>query len=242
MRLIVTRPREDAEALKARLEALGHEAISSPLLEIVPRPQITIPEHRYQLLAVTSANGVRALARHPSLPWLRGLPLLAVGPQSAEAARGLGFNDVEPAGGDARGLAAHIASSRDSAAGPILYISGRDSAGDFTGLLSTAGFPVIRVIAYEARMASALAPEVGAGADAVLLYSPRTARVWTELIARDGLVATAEAMIHICISANAAVALPESYVKRVATEPTDAAMLDIVAEIGAGLAAASGLA
>jgi uroporphyrinogen-III synthase len=233
MRLIVTRPREDAEALKAKLEELGHSVILSPLLDIVHNADIALPDEHYQFLALTSANGAHALAGHPMLPRLRSLPVLTVGPQSADAARSAGFVDVQATGGDATGLARYIAESRDPTAGAVLYVSGRDSASDFTGLLTAAGFKIARIIAYEAKAAAALATEVRDGADAVLLFSPRTARVWVDLVAKADLERMAMAMIHICISGNTAAALPDAYARRVASVPTEAAMLDIVASVRA---------
>jgi uroporphyrinogen-III synthase len=226
VRLIVTRPKEDAEALQGKLEALGHEVVLSPLLEIGAIADTIIPDERYQLLTLTSANGARTLARHPDLPRLKNIPVLTVGPQSAEAARNAGFSNVAMAGGDAAGLADHIAQNRDPKRGPLLYVSGRDTAGDFTGRLESRGFRVIRVIAYEARAASELAPEARAAADAVFLYSPRTARVWAELAHRahvDG-----RAMMHLCISRNAAAVLPENWPRRIAAAPTEAAMFDLI--------------
>jgi len=232
MRLIVTRPQEDADALKTRLEALGHKVILSPLLEILPLADAVIRDAPYQLIALTSANGMRALARHPALPQLRSRPVLAVGPQSAQAARSAGFSDVTMAGGDAIGLAEYIAKTGDRRKGPVLYLSGRDSAGNFAARLEARGFTVARVIAYEARAASQLSAEVHSGADGVLLFSPRTARIWVELIARSGLEAAARGMIHICISKNAGAALPETYPRRIAAQATEAAMLDVIASLG----------
>jgi uroporphyrinogen-III synthase len=229
MRVIVTRPSEDADALRIKLESLGHRVISSPLLDIVPIADAVIPEVRYQLVAFTSANGGRVVSGHEALARLRSLPAFTVGPQSADAARQAGFTDVHVAGSDAAGLADHIARSRDPGAGPILYVSGRDSASDFAGRLEAAGFIVCRVIAYEARPAYRLASEVRLGADAVLLFSPRTARIWAELIAHEGLEATARAMMHVCISQNAAAALPQAYARQVAGVPTETAMLTALA-------------
>jgi uroporphyrinogen-III synthase len=228
MRLIVTRPIEDAKVLKAKLERLGHSVILSPLLDIVPLADAAIPEDRYQLIALTSANAARALARHPALPQLTRLSAFVVGPQSAQAAHEAGFADVHAEGGDAAGLADHIARTRDPDGGPVLYVSGRDSAGDFAGRLRRSGFSVTRVIAYEARPAPKLAPQVHLGADGVLLYSPRSARIWAELVAHEGLGVIVREMIHVCISGNAAAALPQAYAKRIAAQPTDAA---VIAEI-----------
>src|SRR5689334_23709925 len=108
MRLLVTRPVEDAEPLKTRLEALGHQVILSPLLSIAPRADIVIPHEAYQAVALTSANAVRCLAGSSHLDRLRHLPVMAVGPQSGAAARQAGFTRITEAGGDGVGLARHI--------------------------------------------------------------------------------------------------------------------------------------
>ncbi|MCG8401015.1 MAG: uroporphyrinogen-III synthase, partial [Firmicutes bacterium] len=39
MRLLVTRPEPDAEALAERLRALGHEVLVAPMLPVVPRAE-----------------------------------------------------------------------------------------------------------------------------------------------------------------------------------------------------------
>src|SRR4051812_13059309 len=123
MRVIVTRPQGDAERIAAKIEALGHEPILSPLLEIGPLP-FDVPADDYQLVAFTSANGARAVSSHANLVHL---PAFTVGPQSAFTARNGGFSRVEAYGGNAVGLADHIARTRDPKAGPVLYVSGRDS-------------------------------------------------------------------------------------------------------------------
>ncbi len=88
MRLIITRPEEDALPLKARLDSLGHAAILAPLLKIVPRSQAFVPPLAYQLVCITSANALRFLQVEDRL---KTVPLLAVGPPSLAMAREIGF-------------------------------------------------------------------------------------------------------------------------------------------------------
>jgi uroporphyrinogen-III synthase len=225
MRLLVTRPWQDAQILIPRLEQLGHEVIASPLLEIAPRPDIRIPNAPYQLIALTSANAIRCLAGTELLDRLRHLPVMAVGPQSAAAAKHAGFASVTEAGGDGSGLARHILAHARPKAGPILYLSGLDTASDFAGHLERAGFLVERIIVYEARPAARLAPDA-ARAEGVLLYSPRSARLWLDLAARQGIAA--DAMTHFCLSANIAAILPGGLARRVAARPDEEALLEIV--------------
>lgn len=225
MRLLVTRPIEDAETLKERLEALGHQVILSPLLTIEPRAGIEIPPETYQAVALTSANALRCLAGSAYLDRLRPLPVMAVGPQSAAAARQAGFAKITEAGGDGIGLARHIIAALDPQAGPILYLSGLDTASDFTGLLEKGGLTARRVIVYEAKPAAALAPEA-ADAQGVLLYSPRSARLWLDLAKRHAI--RADVMVHYCLSANIAAILPDAFARRVAARPVEDALLEVI--------------
>jgi uroporphyrinogen-III synthase len=224
MRLLVTRPLHDAQILKTKLEQLGHEVIASPLLEIAPRANVTIPSAAYQLIALTSANAMRCLAGNALLDRLRHLPVLAVGPQSAAAARHAGFASITEAGGDGLGLARHIIAQAKPDAGPILYLSGLDTASDFAGQLERAGFTVERVIVYEARPATRLSDDASR-AEGVLLYSPRSARLWLELAQRQGI---APDVMHFCLSAKIAAILPEHLARRVAARPDEDALLEII--------------
>ena len=91
MRLLITRPEQDAGALAAALSEHGHSARLEPLIAIVPDPDAVIPDKRYQAVLVTSANGVRALAGNAGFERLQGTPVLAVGRASAEASRRRGL-------------------------------------------------------------------------------------------------------------------------------------------------------
>ena len=63
MRVLVTRPREDAGETLAALMAMGHEGLVEPLLQIRPVAQDLPDLQGFQALLITSRNGVRAFAR-----------------------------------------------------------------------------------------------------------------------------------------------------------------------------------
>jgi uroporphyrinogen-III synthase len=112
MRLLVTRPLDESQALAERLEARGHQAAIEPLLTIAPDLLAPLSLEGVQALLFTSANGVRAFAlRSPR----RDLPVYAVGPATAAAAREIGCATVESAGGDVRALAALVVTRLDPA-------------------------------------------------------------------------------------------------------------------------------
>ena len=228
MRIAVTRPEEDAGPLKAKLEALGHEVTMTPLLVIQPRDSVTIPDLTWQAIAVTSANGIRALPQGHSLTSVR---TLTVGPQSLTAARAAGFA-AEAHGGDVHGLAAFIRANLDPADGPILYLSGAETAGDLEAQLNKAGFACHRLVLYDAVPANELGDTGAALAqgriDAVMLYSPRSAKIWRALVEAAHLQESAEIVRHFCLSRNVAAVLPEAWDKRVAGSPDEAAMLALL--------------
>jgi uroporphyrinogen-III synthase len=91
LRVIVTRAREQLEPLAGRIEALGHEVVRCPLIELEPTGAAEVDVAGYDWVVVTSAFGARELLRRA-----RGeLPrTAAIGPGTAAALREAG---VEPA-------------------------------------------------------------------------------------------------------------------------------------------------
>ena len=89
MKVIVTRPREQARPLVERLEAAGAEVVECPLIEIERTSDDPIDAAGYDWVIVTSSNGADEVARRG-----RNLPrVAAVGPGTAEALRAHG---IEP--------------------------------------------------------------------------------------------------------------------------------------------------
>jgi uroporphyrinogen-III synthase len=88
MRIVLTRRREQAGPLAARLEALGHEVVECPLIEIEPvGADAPLDVAGYDWVVVTSPNGAEQLLQRA-----RGtLPrVAAIGPGTAEALRSHG--------------------------------------------------------------------------------------------------------------------------------------------------------
>ena len=229
MHIIVTRPEADAAPLKATLEALGHTVTAIPLLRIVAREGIEIPDLDYQLAVATSANGIRSLIANHHVKSIR---MLTVGPQSLAAAQQSGFTRAEAQGGDIEGLTAFISANFDPQSGPVLYLSGAETSGGLQASLQTLGFTVDRLTLYDAVPAETLgaaAQAIKTGkAGSVLLYSPRTARLWAALVGQHGLETQAARLMHFCLSPNVAASLPEDWPRAIANSPHEAAMLALL--------------
>ena len=226
MKIIITRPAEDAGPLSEKLVALGHQPIICAVLQIVPRSAITIPQRPYQAICLTSANAVRVLE---SIENIKSIPLLAVGPQSKHAALNKGFSNVLAEGGDVLGLHNFIVKNIQPQDGPLLYISGSETSGDLEGKLKKSGFDVDRIITYQAKPQSLAGQEHKIkSADAVVLYSPRSAKLWVDEIKRLQLETSVLRIKHICLSANVAANLPQSWLKATAETPTEMSVLALL--------------
>jgi uroporphyrinogen III methyltransferase/synthase len=105
--IAVTRARPQASALAARLRGLGAEVIEAPAIRIEPLPAKLPDLTGFDLLCLTSPNGVRRLLEivHDARA-LAGPRLAAIGPGTAAALREGGIEpDLVPARSVAEGLA-----------------------------------------------------------------------------------------------------------------------------------------
>lgn len=237
MRVLVTRPAEDSAATAARLAVRGHESVLAPLMAV--RSLEEVPDFDgVQSILITSANGVRALADAvPQGAPARNLPVYTVGRASADAARAAGFADVTAAGGDVDHLAGMVKAMLRPADGALLHVAGTVTAGDLSGSLSEVGFAVRRAVLYAAEPVSALPAAahdaLAAGRiDAVMLFSPRTARLFAALVRAAGLDGLCRAMIALCLSPAVAEALEGLAFSeiRVAASPDQDSLLALLHE------------
>ena len=196
VRIIVTRPRDQAGPLVSRLERLGHEVLECPLIEIERTSDDLIDGAGYDWVVVTSPNGADELARRG-----HNLPqIAAVGPGTAERLRDHG---LEPA------FVARI-SSQDGLlaefprpAGRVLFAAAEgarrrpveDLQADFVPLYRTRLLqpepPEGDLVVLASGSAAQAYARVGGAAPAVTI-GPETSRV----AERAGLTVAAEARTH----------------------------------------------
>ena len=232
MRLLVTRPEPEATRTAERLRGLGHEPVVAPLLEVI---FLDPPQPAFQPAAVllTSGNGLRGLLRWPVAANWFDIPVFAVGDRTAEAARQAGFSKVLSADGDGDALAtlaiAALAPGATLHAGTLLYPAAVDRAGHWPERLIAAGHTLSLVEVYRMDPVGSLPDSVvddlhQRQIDGVLLYSPRTAKAFSQLV--DGLDPRPP-VDHLSIytlSKNVASALTFG-TAFIANEPTDDALL-----------------
>ncbi len=231
MKVIVTRPSPDAETFAASVARLGAEPVLSPVMVIRQRPH-AIELAGVGALAFSSANGVRAFSL---LTRERRLPVFAVGAATADAAAEAGFHDITTGRGDVLSLANLIAASKPQ--GTVLHLAGRDRAGDLVSLLAESGVRARRAVIYDAEKFDRLAPEAVEAIRSkdekviVTLFSPRSARLFLDQAAFDGLAPDLENVAALCLSPDVAKAASAAHWAAVETArmPTSDDVLDLIA-------------
>lgn len=233
MRVLVTRPEEDAREISEKLRAMGHDTVIAPLLDLRFRDGAEIALDGVAAILATSANGVRAIARRSKR---RDIPLFAVGPQTADEAARAGFTHIKNANGDAVALAHAVTGWTKPQDGALLHAAGAEAPKFLAAELEKHGFKVRREVLYEARAVERL-PDAAAEAlrkdtlDAALYFSPRSAAIFAACVAQEGLAAHCANMTAFCISEATAKALAPLafHAVHVAKAPNQEALLALLA-------------
>ena len=183
-------------------------------------------------MLATSANAFAWLATDAGAG-LTGLALYVVGERTAAAARAAGFGEAEAIAADAAGLGAIIA-ARLPPASRLLYLTGRDRNGDLEAALGAAGRQVVAIEVYaaDARDAWSVAEaQAFAACGAALHYSRRSAELAAVLAERARLGAHFRAILHVCLSHDAAEPLRAIGADRiaVASGPRESLLIEALA-------------
>lgn len=227
--VLVTRPAHQAEAQAGALTRRGYTPILAPCLKIKIERGPSLDDDGVAAYAVTSANGVAALAQRMKG---RDKTLYVVGAATEAAARTAGFTAIERGTGDGPALATLIAERFDRASGALLYACGEDTAFDLQKALQKHTILVLQVALYAMPLVaslpvSALKAMDAGEAKAVLLMSARTATAFGDLAAGAGRHAALRALTAICLSEQVAKAARDHDFARiaVAAEPNEASLL-----------------
>ena len=218
MRVLVTRPENRSGGTAAKLEELGHEAVSFPLFApvhdlIAAQSALTTP---HSAIAVTSTEAVRGLEQLgvALAPHLK-TKVFAVGKATARAARAAGFSDVEASTGGGQELGELVAEYyRARPLLPVLYLAGEKRMGRFEKVLAENGIECVvaetyrmEPIVYSLEEQQAMLVETKA--DAVFFYSREAANAFFDLdlfrVSREAIRKT----LFLCLSRNIAEAVPE---------------------------------
>lgn len=212
--IAVLRPEPGNSETRARIAAAGATPIALPLFEVRPLAWTPAAPDRFDALVLTSANAVRHAGA--ALTDYLALPVFAVGPATAGAARAAGFTISAIGRGDAIGLEATL---RDHGVTRGLHLGGRDRV-----VPAIAG--VAETIAVYASEPLPMAPALLAGlaGSVAMIHSPRAGARLAALVDRFGI---GRGTIRIAaISDNARAATGEGWHEaRVANRSEDPALI-----------------
>jgi len=234
MRVIITRPYEDAVPLAEGIRQRGHEPVFAPLSHI--RYQTPdAPPGQPGATIFTSKNAIRALESVEWASTLHCLHAYCVGAATADAARQAGFLHVVAGGGTGAQLVEHIAYAHSPENGPLLYLTGEHLAFDIQEALTARGFTVWRQIVYRNMLAGTLPSPVSTGLrdgsfDAIMFMSPRVAAQFVHLAQEAGFSEEAARLRFFCLSDQIGAALKPLGAGQIAIarSPTQDALLDLL--------------
>jgi uroporphyrinogen III methyltransferase / synthase len=167
LRVIVTRPRDQARPLVERLEALGLEVVLCPLIELEPIGPPEVDVTGFDWVVVTSPRGAREFAtrRRGNLP-----RVAAIGPGTAAALR---ENGIEPALVPRVSTQEGLVAELPDPPGRVLFAGAEDARPYLAEALQAEA-----VVLYRTRQ---LRPAEPPGGDLVVLASASAAKAFATL-------------------------------------------------------------
>lgn len=254
MRVLVTRPDPGGARTAARLVLAGHDPVLMPLFgtRVTASPQDLPPADRIGGLIATSARAF-ALFETEDLPdtAILGVPVHAVGPATARAARRAGFRDVHEGAGTASELARALIDRRaqhvpatggdvpEDGAQVLVYLAGVPRTAAIEVALDEAGVAFSVLDCYEMTEISYSTDILVSGIlspppEAALLYSANAARRLAALLDAEGLGNRLDSTRFLCLSGAIAAELPAGWRARAiaALRPDEDSLLASLAALG----------
>lgn len=266
----ITRPELDARRFSEELEAVDLPVSVTPtfyslldveFLDLDPQLFLNFPP--LGALIATSRNGVRALSHMKDFEKYTHLPFFTVGKATGELVRSLGFKDVRVGSGRAEGLLPLIREydqvsgnevhgdvvSDDGSLKRIVNLRGDEQAFALKAALETDNPPLKGlfedVLCYRMKEADELSLDVlnefiSNEIKAVVLMSPRTARVYCSLMRFYDLKQQVAKIQHFCLSDAVADVLKRELIDlksgfelpfiRISSFPSQSHMIDCIKE------------
>lgn len=232
--------------MAARMAELGVAYTLDPMLVIELTPPALLDLDGVQALIATSRNGLRGLAASPALGAAVKLPIIVVGPGTAELAREMGFQEIEQGPASARDLVGLIGARFQPGGARLVHLRGDKVAYDLASALKPAGFDIVRQTVYRSRPAGGLAAATVAGLtggpiDTVVLTSPLAAKTFASLVELSQIIEPCQRLVYVCLSLNVAEGLRRLNPARVhvASAPNSQSTLELIETMARGRAAGS---
>ena len=197
---LIIRPLRDALPLAKSLKSKGVEPYLCPLYH--PRFLSVPPLKNPQALILTSKNALRALEGREDM---KKIPLYAVGDETAQLARDMGFSKVISASGTSQELIQSVLQMAHPKAGILWHLSGEIVKGNIVETLNGQGFEAKQHIVYHIEPvkeipASLLFHLQNQRLTHVLFFSSHTTLLFVNHLKMNGLEKLVCQMKAICLS------------------------------------------
>jgi uroporphyrinogen III methyltransferase/synthase len=206
----VTRARAQASELARSLQALGARVVQAPAIRIEPLPGPPLDPAHYDLICLTSPNGVDGLFARIAdggrdARALAGCTVAAIGPGTARALRAHGITaDVVPerfvAEGLAEALAAHtLGAAGDARVRRALVARAREARDTLPDALRELGIEVDVLALYDTVAEALSAPVLAAAlrADYITFASSSAVRLFFEALGADAVLPASTRVVSI---------------------------------------------
>lgn len=205
-RVLITRPQPGAARTAERLRKAGFDPVVLPLT-IIKRLFFKLPSGPFDGIVVTSAQALPLQDTSALVPFL-GIPVLAVGETTAQAAKERGFSSVTVGTGAVDGVIG-LAAGLLKPGGRLLYLCGRVRRPELEAALSDKGILIEAVETYDAMPLSYSGHELEAHLgnmpfDAVVLMSQQAATAFGALLEDQGYEQLFDKCAIVCFSARIA--------------------------------------
>lgn len=201
-RVLLTRPLVDASPLAKVLEQKGIQSYVYPLFQLRFLPLLPLENPR--AVIITSKNALRALEKHDTL---KELPLYAIGDQTAQLAKDMGFLHVFNASGTSQDLIKLILNTARPSKGILWHLSGEIIHENIVDILKAHGLKAERRIVYYTEEVDILPLSLqtylkNQEISHVIFFSPHTVALFVKVLKKYALEKSACQMCALCLSKN----------------------------------------
>lgn len=205
--ILLTRPQEDSAILAEKLRRIGFHSLVCPMLEISHLPGAVAKIET----SITPGSAILITSRHaatllPDSNIPRHTRVFAVGDETAEIAEKAGFSNIYVAGGTVQSLIASVMQQVDITTTRCVYIAGKSTFMDVTGLLTQSGAKdAVTVEVYDAHPIESLPHPIvmallNKHVNGVVFFSRRTTQHFMHLCRTQNVAPELKSMDAFCFS------------------------------------------
>ena len=227
MSILITRPYHLGINSQNKISKLGKKSLLIPLIKI-KYLNIEISDSNYDYIVVTSQN---AIATFRNNLWMKDKYILVVGGEKKELLLQENYKKILICEENVSGLIDNIY-KKISIASNILYICGDHLSYDLEGSLKSNSYNITSKVVYTSDAITELSKneiaQINEVVEIVMLYSPRTAKIFVDLALKYNLYTRNKIAISISNKcANNIVKLQWMGVK-IASSPNEIKMLELI--------------